>query len=101
MKRILSITAALLAASVTLSAQKYNGIIDKTVATVGGETILLSDLESEVQQRRAYGMGSDRDARCEVLEAMMESKIFLMQARIDSLTVNSDMVEGNMTQRID
>ncbi|MBQ9652866.1 MAG: peptidylprolyl isomerase [Bacteroidales bacterium] len=101
MKRILSITAALLAASVTLSAQKYNGIIDKTVATVGGETILLSDLESEVQQRRAYGMGSDRDARCEVLEAMMESKIFLMKARIDSLTVNSDMVEGNMTQRID
>ncbi len=101
MKRILSITAALLAASVTLSAQKYNGIIDKTVATVGGETILLSDLESEVQQRRAYGMGSDRDARCEVLEAMMESKIFLMQARIDSLTVNSDMVEGNMAQRID
>ena len=101
MKRILGITAALLAASVTLSAQKYNGIIDKTVATVGGETILLSDLEAEVQQRRAYGMGSDRDARCEVLEAMMESKIFLMQARIDSLTVNSDMVEGNMAQRID
>ena len=101
MKRILSITAALLAASVTLSAQKYNGIIDKTVATVGGETILLSDVEAEVQQRRAYGMGSDRDARCEVLEAMMESKIFLMQARIDSLTINSDMVEGNMTQRID
>jgi len=101
MKRILGITAALIAASVTLNAQKYNGVIDKTVATVGGETILLSDLESEVQQRRAYGMGSDRDARCEVLEAMMESKIFLMQARIDSLTVNSDMVEGNMTQRID
>ena len=101
MKRILSITAALLAASVTLSAQKYNGVIDKTVATVGGETILLSDVEAEVQQRRAYGMGSDRDARCEVLEAMMESKIFLMQARIDSLTINSDMVEGNMTQRID
>ena len=101
MKRILGITAALLAASVTLSAQKYNGVIDKTVATVGGETILLSDVEAEVQQRRAYGMGSDRDARCEVLEAMMESKIFLMQARIDSLTINSDMVEGNMTQRID
>ena len=32
---------------------------------------------------------------------MMESKIFLMQARIDSLTVNSDMVEGELTNRID
>ena len=101
MKRILGITALLFAASVTLNAQKYNGIIDKTVATVGGETILLSDLEAEVQQRRAYGLGSDRDVRCEVLEGMMESKIFLMQARLDSLTINTDMVEGNMTQRLD
>lgn len=101
MKRILGIAALLFAASVTLNAQKYNGIIDKTVATVGGETILLSDLEAEVQQRRAYGLGSDRDVRCEVLESMMESKIFLMQARLDSLTINTDMVEGNMTQRLD
>ena len=101
MKRILGITALVFAASVTLNAQKYNGIIDKTVATVGGETILLSDLEAEVQQRRAYGLGSDRDVRCEVLEGMMESKIFLMQARLDSLTINTDMVEGNMTQRLD
>ncbi|MBO4340232.1 MAG: peptidylprolyl isomerase [Bacteroidales bacterium] len=101
MKRILITAAVLLAGGISLSAQKYYGIIDKTVATVGGETILLSDIESEVQQRRAYGMGSDRDLRCEVLEAMMESKLFLMQARIDSLTVNLDMVEGNMTQRLD
>ena len=100
MKRTLLIATALLWAA-SLSAQKYNGIIDKTVATVGGETILLSDIEADVQQRRAYGMASDRDMRCEVLEAMMESKIFLMQARIDSLTVNSDMVSGNLTQRID
>jgi peptidyl-prolyl cis-trans isomerase SurA len=32
---------------------------------------------------------------------MMESKIFLMQARIDSLTVGMDMVENNLNQRID
>ena len=85
----------------TLNAQKYKGIVDKTVAVVGGETLLLSDLESEVQQQRAAGGGSDRDMRCELLEKMMESKLFLMQARVDSLTVNADMVEGNLTQRID
>jgi len=84
-----------------LSAQKYKGVIDKTVAVVGGETILLSDVEGEVQQMRAGGVTSDRDLRCEALEAMMESKLFLMQARIDSLTVNNDMVEGNLSQRMD
>ena len=94
--------AALGLACLPLAAQKYSGgVIDKTVATVGGETILLSDIEEEVKQRRAGGFTSDRDVRCEILEAMMESKIFLMQARIDSLTVNSDMAEGNLSQRLD
>ena len=101
MKRIL-FTLAVLAACLPLSAQKYkNGVVDKVVAIVGGEVILLSDVEAEVQQMRAGGYTSDRDLRCEVLEAMMESKLFLMQSRVDSLTVNSDMVEGNLSQRID
>ena len=100
MKRILTVLA--IAASLPLAAQKYSGgVIDKTVATVGGETILISDLEEEVKQRRASGQASDRDIRCEILEAMMESKIYLMQARLDSLTVNNDMVDGNLSQRMD
>ena len=84
-----------------MNAQKYKGVVDKTVAIVGGESILLSDVEAEVQQRRAGGSSSDKDLRCEILQQMMESKIFLMQARIDSLTVGADMVESNLTQRID
>ena len=100
MKHIFLSAAALLVC-LTLSAQKYKGIVDKTVAVVGGETILLSDIEAEVQQMRATGAGSDRDLRCEVLENMLDAKIFLMQARIDSLTVNNDMVQGNLAQRID
>ena len=100
MKHIFLSAAALLVCF-TLSAQKYKGIVDKTVAIVGGETILLSDVEAEVQQMRASGAGSDRDLRCEILENMLDAKIFLMQARIDSLTVNNDMVQGNLSQRID
>ena len=102
MKRILIIAALAIAASVQAGAQKYSGgLIDKTVATVGGETILLSDIEEEVKQRRAGGITSDRDLRCEILEAMMDAKLFLMQARLDSLTVNNDMVDGNLSQRMD
>ena len=100
MKHII-LTAAAISACFTLNAQKYKGVVDKTVAIVGGETILLSDVESEVQQLRASGSSSDKDMRCEVLESMMDAKIFLMQARVDSLTVNNDMVSGNLTQRID
>ena len=75
--------------------------MDKTVAVVGNEVILVSDVESAVQQEQAQGRTSDRDTRCAILENMMESKIFLMQARIDSLTVNYDMVDGELSNRID
>ena len=99
--RVIVLMAALLACT-ALSAQKYpGGLVDKTVAVVGNEVILISDIENQVQQERAQGRSSDRDMRCSILENMMENKIFLMQARIDSLTVNTDMVEGELTNRID
>ena len=55
-------------------AQKYQ-VIDKTVAVVGGEMIPISEIESEIQMRRAQGMSSDRNMRCELLESMLESKL--------------------------
>ena len=90
------------AAAMTASAQKYSGgLIDKTVAIVGNEVIMLSDLEDEVAMMKAYGMMSDKKGRCEILEEMMATKLFLMQARLDSLEVNNDMVEGELSNRVD
>ena len=96
--------AAFLFATISLaaSAQRYSdGIIDKTIAIVGNEVIMLSQLEDEVQMMSAYGMMSDKNGRCEILETMMSSKLFLMQARLDSLEVNNDNVEMMLTQQVD
>lgn len=99
-KIALAVSAAVL--SCAASAQKYTGgLIDKSIAVVGNEMIMLSDIEQEVQMRRAQGLASDRNIRCELLEQMLVSKLFLMQARVDSLTVNQDAVEGDLSNRID
>ena len=96
------VVAATLCLPWVASAQKYaNGLIDKTVAVIGNEAITVSQIEEQVQMMRAQGMSSDRNMRCELLEQMLESKLFLMQARIDSLTVNMDMVNGELSQRFD
>ena len=80
--------AAFLALPFMATAQKYqNGIVDKTVAVIGNEVITISQIEEEVQMMNAYGMMSDKNARCEILEQMMVSKLFLMQARVDSCEV--------------
>ena len=90
------------AISLIASAQKYpDGIIDKTIAVVGNEVIMISQLEEEVQMMKAYGMMSDKSGRCEILESMMSSKLFLMQSRLDSLEVNMDQVESQLAQRLD
>ena len=68
---------------------------------MGGEFISLSELEQEVQMMRAQGMGSDRNTRCNILESMLQAKLFLMQARIDSLKVNNEMVQAELSQRMD
>ena len=93
---------ALLFISVAASAQKYpKGIVDKSIAVIGNEMIMISDLEEEVQMMRAQGLMSDRNARCEILESMMESKLFLMQSRLDSLELNNDNVESELRNRVD
>ncbi|MCQ2183408.1 MAG: peptidylprolyl isomerase [Bacteroidales bacterium] len=92
---------ALMGLSIMASAQKYTGVIDKTIAVVGNEFISISDLENEVQIMQAQGQMSDRNVRCELLEAMMESKLFLMQARLDSLNVNREIVNAELNQRLD
>ena len=97
----LAAVTALLALCTVASAQRYGKVIDKTVAVVGNEMITISDLEQEIQVSRSQGGSSDEKARCELLERMLESKLFLLQARLDSLSINQDMVESSISQRID
>lgn len=99
MKKILTLAALLV--STALWGQRYGGTIDKTIAVVGNEVITISELEREVQMMRAQGMSSDQRTRCSLLENMMQSKLFLMQSRLDSLTVNNEMVSAELNQRLD
>ena len=94
--------AASVCVTVSASAQKYtDGIVDKTIAVIGNEVVTISQLEEEVKMMRAYGMMADKSGRCDILEQMMASKLFLMQARVDSIEVNNDMVEGELRNRVD
>ncbi len=98
----LAAVAATLMLPISGFAQKYgNGLIDKTIAVVGNEMISLSELEQEILYMRMQGMYSDKNMRCEQLEKMLENKLFLMQARVDSLSVNQEMVASTLSQRID
>ena len=93
--------AVMLFFSCALTAQTYKGgLIDKTVALVGNDIITISQLETEVQMMMAQGFPSDGNMRCEILENLLIQKLFLTQARLDSLVVNIDQVEASLNDRI-
>ena len=99
-KKAIVTLMVVLASCAVASAQKYK-YVDKSVAVIGNEVVLISDIEGAVKERAAQGLASDRNVRCEVLESILENKLFLMQARIDSLSVNQDNVESMLSQRVD
>jgi peptidyl-prolyl cis-trans isomerase SurA len=88
-------TLALAGLCIAASAQRYRGVIDKSVAIVGNEMISLSDVEAQVQAMRAQGMPANR---CEILENLMQTKLLIAQARVDSLTVNQDQANAQLEQ---
>lgn len=81
-------------------AQKYQSLADKTVAVIGGEFVMLSEVEQEVRMQRARGYASDKAMRCTILETILENKILLTQAKVDSLSINHEMVAANLNDRI-
>ena len=99
MKKILSLSLLLLLL-LPARAQKYEGVVEKTVALIGNDIVMLSDIESEAQMQRARGLTVDWNARCEILENFLVSKLFLTQAKLDSLVVNDAQVSAMLDQRI-
>ena len=91
----ITLTLALAGLCTLVSAQRYNGLVDKSVAIVGNEMITLSDVEAQVQAMRAQGMPANR---CDILESVMQTKLLIAQARVDSLVVNQDQANAQLEQ---
>ncbi len=84
-----------------LSVPAYGQIVDGIAAIVGDETILLSDLESMVLTQRSMGDRSPiGKLRCELLEDLMTQKMFLDQARIDSIVITQDEIDRELDMRL-
>lgn len=76
-------------------------IIDKVVATVGGETVLLSEIEEQHSLMEAQNGVVPSDARCGILDNILVGKLLLNQAKLDSIEVSDEEVEEQLNARID
>ena len=97
--RVLAILL-ILSSTFTLRAQEEE-IIDKVVATVGSEIVLLSELEEQRALIQAQQGELPPNVRCGILDQMMANKLLVNQAKLDSLEVTDQEVEQQLNARID
>ena len=76
-------------------------LVESVAAIVGNEVIYLSDLGNAIADVKRNGNKTpDDELTCIVFQQMLVSKLFMDQARIDSITVGDDQVEGDLNMRM-
>lgn len=93
--------AALLLLLAVQPAFSQKRTIDKVIATVGGELILLSEVEEQKALLEAQKGGLPPDASCLILDNVMAQKLLVNQAKIDSIVVLDAEVETQLDARIE
>lgn len=76
-------------------------LVESVAAIVGNEVLYLSDLQNTISDLRRQGNRTPVDElSCRVFQQMLISKLFMDQARIDSIIVTDDAVEGDLNMRM-
>lgn len=84
-----------------LHAQDDKAVIDKVVATVGGEILLLSEVQEQASYARQQQKDLPPEYDCIVLQNLLVQKLLVNQAKIDSVEVKDEEVENQLDARIE
>lgn len=95
MKKILTVFF-LACCSCAVMAQE--NVVDEIVWVVGDDAILRSDIETQRLYMQNEGQRFDGDPYCIIPEQMAIQKLYLNQAKIDSITVNESQVIQSVDQ---
>ena len=93
----LQIIVFLLIANVSFSQQI---ILDEILAKVGGEIILLSDVEEQYAYFKSGKPEMNESAKCEILESVIAQKLIVNQAKVDSLEITTAEVDQQLELRL-
>lgn len=75
-------------------------VVDEVAWVVGDEAIFRSDVEEAYQQMRSEGRVISGDPYCVVPEELAVEKLYLHQAKLDTIEVPESQVHASVDQRI-
>ena len=89
----------LLAFALDFQAQN-DKVIDKIIAVVGDNPVLLSELEQQKLQFESNGNDINDQVICDIYENLLYEKLLLNQAKIDSIEIAEKQVNAELDNRI-
>ncbi|MBY0245043.1 MAG: peptidylprolyl isomerase [Sphingobacteriaceae bacterium] len=98
MKKILFTLAGLFCLVLTAQAQKK--VVDKIVAKIGDNLVLLSDVNQQYSMYLSQGNAPDEKVKCYILQQILSQKLLKQQAEIDSIEVDDSQVTDEVERRM-
>lgn len=98
MKKVLLMASGLLFLFLTTQAQKKS--VDKVIAVLGSDVILLSELNQQYVMYLNSGNPVDEKVKCYILQQMLVQHLLKQQAEIDSVMVDDKQVDDELDRRM-
>lgn len=98
MKKVLLMASGLLFLFLNLQAQKKS--VDKVIAVLGSDVILLSELNQQYVMYLNSGQPVDEKVKCYILQQMLIQHLLKQQADIDSVMVDDKQVDDELDRRM-
>lgn len=76
-------------------------LLDKVIAKVGSEYVLLSELEGQYAYLVEANPLMEESAKCDIMENLIAQKIVVYQAKIDSVQVSDEELEAQLSYRFE
>lgn len=75
-------------------------LVDGVIAVIGKNPVLLSELETQINQMVMMGEEQNTQLRCRVLDELLLQNFFLAHAQFDSIEVTDKELENELDRRL-
>jgi peptidyl-prolyl cis-trans isomerase SurA len=86
---------------ISLSLTAQSKLIDKVVAKVGSEYILLSEIEEEFSYAKSRNPNVSNSIKCDILDNIIAQKLVIYHAKIDSVEISDAEVDQQLDFRFE
>jgi peptidyl-prolyl cis-trans isomerase SurA len=91
----------LICITATAWAQPNGTLVDGIAAVIGGQKVLISDIENTFIQYQSQDQGIGEDQKCVLFEDQLYEALLIHHAAVDSVEVSEEEVESMMNRRLD